>query len=173
VVRKKGERVSSSELQSYVREKLPEYMVPGAVVMLEELPLTPNGKVDRKALPAPNSEDAGRAVYTAPADPTEELIARIWEEMLDVSCIGVIDNFFDLGGHSLLAVRVNSRLGRLFGTSIPLSKFFEGPTTRQLAHNIAAAYGSREITNEIAKNFFAIEQLSDAEVRRRLQATTH
>src|SRR5262249_16715783 len=98
-------RVSAAELRSFLKEKLPEYMVPLFVALLAELPLTPNGKLDRKRLPAPEQESGGRK-YDAPRTPAEELLTAIWAEVLQLERVGRQDNFFELGGHSLLAMQV-------------------------------------------------------------------
>lgn len=124
-----------SDLKRYLKEKLPEYMVPGFLVFLPELPLTPNGKVDRRALPQP---EAGLTVteYEAPRGETEEKLVKIWQEVLDLKKIGVRDNFFDLGGHSLLATKVMYRLPEVFGIELPLGVLFEEPTVAGLAGRI-------------------------------------
>ena len=121
-----------------LRERLPEYMMPGRFVALNSLPLTPNGKVDRKALPAPERQSAPEA-YLAPRTPVEEVIAGIWAEVLGLERAGVADSFFDLGGHSLLATRVMSRLRSAFGVEIPLRDLFEAPTVESLAARVEAA----------------------------------
>ncbi|MEA2601550.1 MAG: hypothetical protein QOF89_2542, partial [Acidobacteriota bacterium] len=126
----------SDELRSWVRQSLPEYMVPAAWMFLAELPLTPNGKVDRKALPAPVSE-AGGAV--APRTPTEEVLAGIWARVLGLESVGSEDRFFHLGGHSLLATQVISRVREAFGVELPLRQIFETPTLAGLARSIDAA----------------------------------
>ncbi|HZI20311.1 MAG TPA: non-ribosomal peptide synthase/polyketide synthase [Pyrinomonadaceae bacterium] len=130
-----GHEALGQELRRALRERLPEYMVPAAVVVLEELPLTPNGKVDRKALPAP--EHAGAAGEgldaVAPRDEVELELARVWEEVLQSGPVGVKDNFFDRGGHSLLAVHLFSAIEKRFGRRLPLSTLFRHPTVEQLA----------------------------------------
>ncbi|WP_407882763.1 amino acid adenylation domain-containing protein, partial [Scytonema sp. NUACC26] len=108
VVPQQLEQVPSiSALKSFLREKLPDYMVPSAFVMLETLPLTPNGKVDRRALPAPDTArpELDQA-FVAPRTPIEEVLAGIWTQTLGIDSVGIYDNFFDLGGHSLLATQV-------------------------------------------------------------------
>ena len=102
---------TTNELRSFLKQKLPEYMVPSAFVFLDTLPLTPNGKVDRKALPAPDqNRPEAEESYVAPRTPVEELLAEIWAEVLKLDKVGVHDNFFELGGHSLLATQVISRV---------------------------------------------------------------
>ncbi|MFL5381090.1 MAG: amino acid adenylation domain-containing protein, partial [Longimicrobiaceae bacterium] len=122
-------------LRAHLRQGLPEYMVPRAIVALDRLPLNPNGKVDRKALPVPEyAADADR--YVAPRTPVEEVLAGIWAEVLRLERVGVEESFFDLGGHSLLAIRVVSRVRGVFGVELPLRALFEGPTVAELAGRV-------------------------------------
>ena len=134
VVRKPGQSPTLNDLRSFLKQKLPDYMVPAAFLMLDKLPLTPNGKVDRKALPGYDSErpDLGSA-FVSPRTPSEELLARIWCELLGLNEIGVEDNFFELGGHSLLAIQVISRVREAFRVEMPLRSLFEAPTVAELA----------------------------------------
>lgn len=130
----KDEILTGGQLRQYLKNKLPDYLVPSAFVLLESLPMTPNGKVDRKALPAPEEIRAGaEKSYDAPKDELEIRLTKIWEQLLGVQPIGVSDNFFDLGGHSLLAVRLFSQIEKLFHKNLPLATLFEAPTIRQLA----------------------------------------
>jgi len=123
-----------AELRGFLRQTLPEFMVPARFVALESLPLTPNGKVDRKALPALDGAGPRSArEFTAPHGEMEELVAQSWREVLGLEEIGVEDNFFDLGGHSLLATRVAARLRSSFHIELPLRKLFELPTISMLA----------------------------------------
>jgi amino acid adenylation domain-containing protein len=126
--------VTASELRAYLRDKLPEYMVPSHYVLLEALPLTPNGKIDRRALPEPDrlTPELG-AAYSAPRTEVEETIGAIWQEVLQLEKVGVFDNFFDLGGHSLLAMQVIARIRETFKVNMPLRYFFERPTVAGLA----------------------------------------
>jgi aspartate racemase len=128
------ESVAVIELRGYLKEKLPEYMIPSAFVMLDELPLTANGKVDRRALPAPERGrvEAGTE-YVAPRTEVEEILCGIWAEVLGVERVGVDDNFFELGGHSLLATRVVTRLSGAGYRELPLRSLFEKPTVAELA----------------------------------------
>jgi len=123
-----------SELRGFLEEKLPEYMVPSAFVLLDALPLTPHGKVDRRALPAPDgTRPELNKPFVAPRTPTEKLLAEIWSQVLGVEPIGVQDNFFDLGGHSLLATQIMFRLRDTFQAEISLRILFEKPTIEELA----------------------------------------
>jgi amino acid adenylation domain-containing protein len=127
------------DLRSFLREKLPEYMVPTAFVVLEEMPLTPNGKIDRRALPAPDpSSFRAENAYAAPRTPLEERLARIWGEMLGLTRVGVHDDFFELGGHSLRATQLVSRLRGALRVELPLRYVFETPTVAGLAERIEA-----------------------------------
>jgi len=132
-----------SELREFLREKLPDYMIPAAFVFLSHeigMPLTPNGKVDRRALPAPEQAAfMAEEKYMAPQNAVEELLADIWLEVLGLTKVGVNDNFFELGGHSLLAVRLFMEIERSFQRSLPLASIFKAPTIKQLADMISGA----------------------------------
>ncbi|MEG4407807.1 amino acid adenylation domain-containing protein [Microcoleus sp. MON2_D5] len=130
----KAARKLVPQLQAYLAEKLPEYMVPSAFVVLESLPVTANGKVDRLALPAPEPiklEWAGG--YVAPHTSIEEVLVKIWAEVLGIKRVGIRDNFFELGGHSLLATQLVSRVRDAFGVELPLRRVFEAPTISELS----------------------------------------
>ncbi|HYO16011.1 MAG TPA: amino acid adenylation domain-containing protein, partial [Thermoanaerobaculia bacterium] len=133
---------SAEALRLWLRERLPEAMIPAAFVPLDALPLTPNGKVDRRALlrvPLPEEGPVGES-FAAPRSATEELLAGIWAEVLGRSAIGVHDDFFELGGHSLLATQVASRVRKIFGVELPLRLLFEAPTVAGLAERVEAAW---------------------------------
>ncbi|MEW5929610.1 MAG: amino acid adenylation domain-containing protein [Gemmatimonadota bacterium] len=134
-----GAEPSAAGLRAHAAEQLPEYMVPGAFVVLERLPVTSNGKVDRRALPAP--ERASEGEYVEPRTAVEELLAGTWAELLHLERVGAADNFFGLGGHSLLATQVVSRARQAFGVEVPLRALFEAPTVAGLAARIEALRG--------------------------------
>ncbi len=136
VVPREDVTLEPSALQGHVRQKLPEFMVPGAVVILDAFPLTPNGKIDRRALPAPDWSQLGTAEKSAPKDNLELILLRIWEKVLGVANIGVDDNFFELGGHSVLAVRLLTEIEKVVGRSIALASLFRGSTVASLAQLI-------------------------------------
>ncbi len=125
------------ELRSFLKDKLPEHMVPAVFMMLDSFPLTPNGKVDRRALPFPGDArpELGKA-FVEFRTPTEELLADIWAQVLGVERVGIYDDFFDLGGHSLLATQVVSRIRETFQVEVPLRRLFETPTVAGLAESL-------------------------------------
>ncbi|MBE9125474.1 amino acid adenylation domain-containing protein [Coleofasciculus sp. LEGE 07092] len=131
-----SQQVITDELRSFLKTKLPEYMVPSAFVKLDKLPLTPNGKVDRRALPVPEIEDTLSNNFVAPSTPSEEQLAAIWSSVLDIERVGIHDNFFELGGHSLLATQVISRIRQAFEVELQLRALFEAPTVDELAKRI-------------------------------------
>ncbi len=136
VVLESGAETGGSELRQCLQTRLPEYMVPSAVVVLEQMPLTPNGKIDRKGLPRPESRQSVTARYQAPRGELERAIAALWSELLGVELVGSRDNFFELGGHSLLAMRVISRLERSLQVELDLRTVFAYPTVSALAEKI-------------------------------------
>jgi amino acid adenylation domain-containing protein len=135
-----GAEVSEQFVREYLHQHLPAYMVPAHILLLESLPKTPNGKIDRKALPEP--ERNPRHAVVAPRNETEETIAHIWAEVLNVDQVGVEEDFFAIGGHSLLAARIIARVEERYKTRIALRKLFESPTVAAMAAEIAAGAGT-------------------------------
>jgi acyl-coenzyme A synthetase/AMP-(fatty) acid ligase/acyl carrier protein len=124
-------------VRQYLKQKLPDYMVPAVMVALEQLPLGSTGKVDRSALPGMGQQHPEVASqYIAPRTEVEETLARIWSAILALERIGVNDNFFELGGHSLLATQMRARIRELFDIEVPLVTVFERPTIAELAQAI-------------------------------------
>jgi amino acid adenylation domain-containing protein len=149
-VRPAGETPEISELRALLHERLPEYMVPGTFVFLEELPLTPNGKVDRKRLPAPQQEMRERSTEVlAPRNSIEQVIAAAWSQVLKENVVSAQDNFFDLGGHSLLLIQVLTILREKLDTSIGALDLFRYPTIRSLA-----AYLERQAQQTVAAGVY-------------------
>ncbi|MEC4812231.1 MAG: amino acid adenylation domain-containing protein [Scytonema sp. PMC 1069.18] len=129
---------TTSDLRKFLKEQLPEYMVPSAFVQLRVLPLTTNGKLDRRALPVPNGERPElEEVYVAPLSEMERVIATVWQEVLYVDKVGVNDNFFDLGGHSLLMVQVNNKLQEVLNRHLSIVEMFQNPTISSLAQYLS------------------------------------
>jgi len=155
-----------TELKAYLRERLPEYMVPSALLVLERLPLTASGKVARQELPAPETVGGrwGRGAYVAPQTTVEEVLAGIWGEVLKVTEVGRDENFFALGGHSLLATQVVSRVQELFKLRISLRTMFETPTLAGLATSLLEDPASRNMIEQTAELLLQVSQLSDEDV---------
>ncbi len=120
-------------IQYYLKNKLPDYMIPALFVEMESLPLNANGKVDRKALPDPEITEEAGDEYVAPSSEQEKILVKIWEELLDLERVGVHDNFFEIGGDSLLAIRVVSAIRKKLGVEMPISNLFEFQTVSTLA----------------------------------------
>jgi amino acid adenylation domain-containing protein len=138
----KGDRSHASptneELRDFLRNRLPEYMLPSQFVFLDEMPVSANGKLDRSALPAPGaSRPTLTAAYAAPQTPLEQTIAEVWQEFLRLETVGVNDVFFELGGHSLLLVLVHEELQRRLGREVPIADLFKYPTVRALAQHLS------------------------------------
>ncbi len=133
-----NDQTGVEELRRHLRAKLPEYMMPALFVMLDELPLTPSGKLDRLALPEPGKA-FDREDFVAPRTPTEDVLAGIWREVLDVDQVGIHDDFFSLGGHSLLLTRIASRIRDTFAIELSLRSLFEAATVAQSAELIEKA----------------------------------
>jgi acyl carrier protein len=156
--------IEAEELRAALLQRLPEYMVPSAFVMLPALPLTPNGKLDRKALPTPE-RPSGESVYVAPRNEIEERLAKIWGEVLGLERIGVDDNFFDLGGHSLLATQVVARAQDAFHQNFPLRRLFETPTIAGLARIIEELSQTQTAAPEQSAALPVIKRVNRAAVR--------
>ncbi|TBV09727.1 non-ribosomal peptide synthetase [Stutzerimonas kirkiae] len=121
-----------SSLRDYLKEVLPDYMVPAHLLFLDKLPLTPNGKLDRKELPKPDASQLQQK-YVAPRNELEQQLAAIWADVLKVEKVGLTDNFFELGGHSLLATQVISRIRQTLNIELPLRTLFESPVLAEFA----------------------------------------
>ncbi|PSB40959.1 non-ribosomal peptide synthetase, partial [Chamaesiphon polymorphus] len=130
------ESLSSSQVRVFLKQRLPEYMVPAAIVTLDSMPLTPNGKVDRNALPTPDREWDLTIDFVLPSTPTQEAIAQMWLEVLGLEKVGIHNNFFDLGGNSLLVTQLISRLRSAFDVELPIISLFEKQTIFELAESI-------------------------------------
>ncbi len=129
-----------NQLRRFLKNELPDYMIPSAFVLLDKLPRTPNGKVERRALPVPDqTRPELEETFVAPRTPIEEVLVGIWAEVLGLDRVGVQDNFFELGGHSLLATQVISRVRDAFSVELSLYSLFEAPTITSLAERIEAA----------------------------------
>ncbi|HSE25275.1 MAG TPA: condensation domain-containing protein, partial [Pyrinomonadaceae bacterium] len=138
----------SLQLQPFLRERLPDYMIPSALVVMETLPLTNNGKVDRNALPAPDHlRPELQNAFTTPQTQTEQIVASVFSDVLGLDRVGASDNFFELGGHSLLATQVVSRLRKAFDLELAVRWIFEAPTVGELAARIEQTTGDADQSN--------------------------
>lgn len=132
-VLKQDSKATTLDLRTYLKERLPDFMIPSVFVFLDDLPLSPNGKIDRKRLALPESVQTGGDVNDEPLDELEIQIGRIWETILGVRNVKRRDNFFDLGGHSLLAVRLLTEIRKTTGKELPIATIFHSPTIMQIA----------------------------------------
>ncbi|MDQ3563929.1 MAG: non-ribosomal peptide synthetase [Pseudomonadota bacterium] len=150
-----GAGVQKEKLRAHLKARLPDYMLPSALVVLDALPLTPNGKLDRKALPRPASTRCDAVAYAPPRTPTEETLAAIYADILRLDRVGIDDNFFELGGHSLFATQVIARVNKTLNVDIQLRALFESPTVARLSALIvqsqAEALSEEELTQLLAE----------------------
>ncbi|MDP9160731.1 MAG: non-ribosomal peptide synthetase [Acidobacteriota bacterium] len=159
--------LDSGELRSLLRQQVPDYMIPSRVVILQTLPLNRNGKVDLTALALlRESVDSPKSEFVSPRTPVEELLARIWGEVLQKEGIGAHDNFFELGGHSLLAMQVLSRIRNEFHVQFPLLSFLEAPTLADMASKISECPAIETEEEEIERLLLELDGLSDEEAER-------
>lgn len=162
VVAKPQRALTVSTLRNYLQQRLPDYMVPSAVVFLEALPLTSNNKLDRQALPPPDGIIAASGTtYIAPRNTTEETLATIWTQVIGLKQVGIFDNFFEVGGHSLLATQVVARIRSTFRVELPLRTLFEGPTIAQLGTAILSRLAEQENSDLLAQMLAELEQLPE------------
>jgi aspartate racemase len=165
VVPKQTPAPSESGLQDYLRDKLPAYMSPAKIIVLNTFPLTPNGKLDRQALTEfAQTSDTREQVYVAPRTPVEELLAEIWAQVLNVPRIGIHDNFFKLGGHSLLSTVLISRIREAFHVELPVLALFESPTVAELAGTIEQSLIKDVDSDEMLEMLKQLDGLSDEEI---------
>jgi amino acid adenylation domain-containing protein len=168
IVRRSQPAPTVTDINDFLRNRIPDYMIPSAFVFLESLPLS-NGKVDRNALPKPDDKRPELSTsYALPRNEMEQSLVQIWEEVLDVRPIGIHDKFFDLGGHSLSATRVVSRVVERFQLEIPLQSLFESPTISDMAAVITEHREKTLAENELAAILDEVESLSDEEVQYRV-----
>ncbi|MFP5265362.1 MAG: amino acid adenylation domain-containing protein, partial [Blastocatellia bacterium] len=153
------------DARNYLKQRLPEYMVPSAFVLLDAMPTNSNGKADRRALPVPSREPSYlKKDFEAPRDPVEEAVAGIYCEVLDLEQVSVHDNFFDLGGHSLLATQVVSRAREIFDIEVPVRSLLIGPTVAEFSHFLVANETTPGHIEKVARLLKQIKDLSEAEL---------
>lgn len=162
-----GKTLGIQELQALLKIKLPAYMIPSSIVILDAFPLTPNGKIDTEALPTP--EEMSRqfqAAFVPPRTPIEETVAEIWEEVLATANVGIYHNFFELGGNSLSAMRVLSQISNTLHVKLALRTLFEHPTVVGLAARISEMQSETIAQESLADLITELESLSDEEARK-------
>jgi surfactin family lipopeptide synthetase C len=173
VVSQEESGLTVTALRGYLKEKLPEYMVPSAFVMLDELPLTPNGKVERRALPLPDqARPELEQVFVAPRTALESVLAKTCGELLGLERVGINDSFFELGGHSLLATQLVSRLCELFQMELPLRAVFETPTISGLAQRMLQEETQPGEFEKIADLLQQLDEISDEEAQEMLSGSS-
>ncbi len=157
---------SMPDLRDFLQKKLPDYMVPSAIVFLDSLPQTPNGKVDRNALPEPENVTSGpQKNFTAPRTPVEIQLAKIWSAILHVEKVGVNDDFFELGGHSLLAIQIIARVRDTFQIEIPLRALFETRNIAALADAVVQALAQTDKNSKLDEMLSDLDTLTDEQAQ--------
>jgi hypothetical protein len=165
VVTEPGVAFSVGEMREFLKRKLPDYMMPSTLVTLENMPLTPNGKIHRNALPAPEQvKPELEKPYEAPRNATEEILAGIWADLLDLEQVGIHDEFFEIGGHSILASQLISSLRETFQVELPLRSFFQAPTIAGLTATLFEVPERRKRVEKIAELLRSIAPYSEQEV---------
>lgn len=160
--------VEIAQLCDFLKQKLPQYMIPSAFVLLPQLPLLPNGKVDRRKLPKPDAAITIQNTFVPPRNAIEEVLAGIWAKILGVE-LGIHDNFFDLGGHSLLATQVISRIRETFKVELPLRCLFESPSVAELSQRLIVHEAKPGMTAKIAQIVKQLEGMSTEEAKQALE----
>jgi amino acid adenylation domain-containing protein len=150
LIAEEGTELSPILLRAYLASRLPDYMIPGAYVVLDRLPLTSNGKLDRAALPAPDQSALVSHEYEPPQGATEEILVGLWRDMLGVTRVGRHDDFFELGGNSLLGMKLITRAAATFGVQLPVLAVFQYPTILQMARLIE--YGPPEALRQVSSD---------------------
>lgn len=166
-----GVQLGTAELRQFVRQRLPDFMVPSTVAVMSAFPVTPNGKLDRNALRAHGvTQPQGEAGATAIAGPVEQVVAELWQEILQTERVGAETNFFDVGGHSLLAMRMAARLSRLLRRRVTLGLVFQHPTVRDFASALAADDPRPGHTGAVCRALLALRDMTPEERERRRAA---
>ncbi|OUS31220.1 hypothetical protein A9Q99_04275 [Gammaproteobacteria bacterium 45_16_T64] len=150
-----------TQLRGALKQRLPDYMVPAALVVVDQLPITPNGKVDKKSLPTPSADAYQISEYVAARNDVEQALVDIWQEVLSLPQIGVHDDFFDLGGHSLLVTKVSSRIKEKLTVELPLRTLFEVPTITALAEIIGAVQWQNKPMDESVEEEWDDEEFEE------------
>jgi acyl carrier protein len=140
-------------IRNWLKEQLPDYMVPSSCMVLGEMPLTPSGKIARRLLPVPDYAEASLA-YVGPRTPAEEVLAQIWAQVLNLPRVGIHDDFFELGGHSLMATQLISRVRDALGVELPLKLVFRNPSIAQLGNAVDTIKLTQELKQDDGSDNF-------------------
>lgn len=169
IVTKQGNEVTSSELRNFLTSKLPEHMIPSAFVTLDNLPLMPNGKTNRRALPAPELNNAElEKTFFAPRNATEEVLASIWKKVLGLPKVGIHNNFFELGGHSLLATQLIFQIRDIYQIELPVQTLFEASSVAEFAQILQGQSAPGRI-EKISQIFQEINAMSVEDIKQTVQ----
>ena len=168
IVQNGDAQVDTAALRDGLKERLPEFMVPASLVVMDRFPLTPNAKIDRKALPAPSQvETTARPAFVEPTSDLESTIAGVWRTALNIPEVGVNDSFFDLGGHSLLMVQVQQTLRRVLDRNLAITDLFRFPTIRSLAAHLGSAANDATTIQQSVERADARRDMREMMMRRR------
>ena len=164
LVTRENTKPSVNELRGFLKQQLPEYMLPSAFIVLDALPLTPNGKIDRRALPAPDSQRPElTATFKPPQSEMEQQIGKLWQEVLHLDKVGINDNFFDLGGNSFLMLQVNNKLRAILQRDISVVTMFQNPSIYLLAEYLNQTTKEKSVfepmRNRVRKHKEALNRL--------------
>jgi len=159
-----GAEATVNDLRGFLKERLPAYMIPANIILLDAMPLTPNGKIDRQALAARGPAEVWQTEEKlAPRIPIEKAIADIWKKSLGIEQVSIEDSFFDIGGHSLLAMRVLSRLQETFEVDLQLRELFESPSVTELALAVVQRQAEQIAGEQLGLILADLERLPEAE----------
>jgi hypothetical protein len=158
-----------SELRAFLGERLPDYMIPSAIMILDMMPLTPTGKLDRNALPSPGRSRPKLDVpFVAPRTAAERQLAQIWAEVLALDQVGIHDNFLDLGGHSLMATQIVSRIITGLRVELAVKSMLDAPTVAEMAIVITQNEAQKAGEEGLNRMLDELETLSDYEAKQLL-----
>jgi amino acid adenylation domain-containing protein len=162
----------TADIRNFLKDKLPDYMIPSAFVQLDILPLTHNGKINRQALPVPKILSSELSTnYQAPKSEIEKNIAKVWKQVLQVEKVGIHDNFFDLGGHSLLVVQINMKLREILNRDLSIVEIFQNPTIKSLAEHLSqkssAPTALNKMRERVGKQRVALNQRNQVLMKQR------
>jgi acyl carrier protein len=170
VVPQRSKELKINQVRASLREKLPSYMLPSAVVVLDRLPLTTSGKVDRMALPSPKkSRHELSDTFIGPTTAIEKILAKRWAEIIEIDEVGIHDDFSELGGDSVLAAQIVSEINNIFSLKQPLQTLFEAPTVAKLVEFVLMNETQPGHSDKVANLLMKIEGMSSEEIEKTLE----